>query len=275
MPLDLPPTPAPTTSIVAPAAAPATLSGLTAAQARVLSAELTKRLADPAQKIADVATFAYTQLGDFSSASAQLKAGQSQPGDGPDSQLRNLIGGLADDLAFVPTREAPVPPGWPADAPVGVVVVQQYPTYRVAITTPPQPVLKSSAMFFTLFGHITKRSIPMTAPVEMGYDSKAGLIEPASMGFLYPDTTTGQAGPVPNERVTIKDVPAMTVLSIAHTGRFSGDRTVASRKLLEAWLAQHPEYKAAGDVRVLGWNGPGTIESRCYTQVQIPITSSK
>lgn len=66
-------------------------------------------------------------------------------------------------LTFKPKVEAPVPAGFPAPTPVGVVEIKKLPVYRMA------KVYNSGGgnNFFTLFNHIKKNNIEMTAPVEM------------------------------------------------------------------------------------------------------------
>ena len=68
--------------------------------------------------------------------------------------------------------EAPLPEGWPAPGPYDQVSEKTYPKYRAAVTTG-----GSGMSFWTLFSHIKKKEIPMTAPVEMKMEDKGEKIE--------------------------------------------------------------------------------------------------
>lgn len=72
---------------------------------------------------------------------------------------------IGRDIAFTPTMESPTPRGWPAFTPVGEVQLQKYPKYRMAYVN--KGDIPRGSEFFTLFFHIQRNDIAMTAPVEM------------------------------------------------------------------------------------------------------------
>lgn len=157
--------------------------------------------------------------------------------------------------------EAPLPEGWPKPGPYGEVVEKQLPAYRAAFTTGKG----ETRAFWTLFGHIQKNDIPMTAPVEMAMAEQDGELEQSSMGFLYQNTEVGATGP-DGDKVEVRDVPAAKVLSYAWQGPDSEANIVAARKELESALADK-ELEPQG-FRLLGYNGPGTPRDRKTWELQ-------
>ena len=70
----------------------------------------------------------------------------------------------ADDTEFKPIVEAKMPEDFPQYTPVRDVQIKRYPAYRKAEADP-----NAGRAFWTLFFHIKKNDIAMTAPVEMSY----------------------------------------------------------------------------------------------------------
>lgn len=110
----------------------------------------------------------------------------------------------------------------------------------------------------------------MTAPVEMTYNEDG---KQRTMAFLYRTPDMGTAGSdAKDQRVEVRDVPAMTVLSIGVKGDYNHERFEAHVAKLRAWLKDNSEYQPAGDPRYLGYNSPFVFPStRKYGEVQIPI----
>jgi hypothetical protein len=179
----------------------------------------------------------------------------------------------AADSGFKPIMEAKLPQGFPDPTPVDTIEVKNYPAYRLA-RTPMADQKRQGEAFFTLFNHITKNSIAMTAPVELTYRSNNdGAVSPQAMAFLYENTgrgTAGQAG-----KVTVIDVPASTVVSLGMRGDFSGDRIAGARARLEAYLKEAKRYQIAGPLRVMGYNSPFVPVARRYFEVQLPVTTEQ
>lgn len=144
--------------------------------------------------------------------------------------------------------EAPLPKGWPEPGPYDQVAEKKYPAYRAAFTNGKG----ETSAFWTLFGHIKKHDIPMTAPVEMAVD---GENKQTSMAFLYQNGKVGTAGP-DGTKVEVRDVPATTTLSYTWQGNDSKENIARARAELESALAAK-EAEAKG-FRLLGYNGPGT-----------------
>ncbi|MGL4514322.1 MAG: heme-binding protein [Lacipirellulaceae bacterium] len=200
-------------------------------------------------------------LADLPSAAAKLE---------PHSPVRGLIeGGKLDEargmLSFQPRDEAPTPKGFPAFTPVGVIEVKQYPAYRKAV----------GDSFWGCFRHISERSIPMTAPVEMrepGSDNGAGK---QWMAFLYSDTTVGELGPI--DGVEITDTPAATVASLGVRGDMSRAAAEGAKETLEKWLGGSTEYEAAGGdespFRLFGYNSPMVPSSERYWEAQVIVVA--
>ena len=170
-------------------------------------------------------------------------------------------------LTFKPRVEAPVPAGFPAPTPVGVVEIKKLPVYRMA-------KVANSGMggnnFFTLFNHIKKNNIEMTAPVEMTMTEKNGKYTESSMAFLYQETTLGKVGPQGN--VAVLDTTECMVASIGMRGSPSSENIESARRWLLEKIKTTPQaYEIAGELKVMGYNSPFMPEKLRYYEVQLPL----
>jgi len=179
-------------------------------------------------------------------------------------------------------NSAPTPEGWPSPTPVGEIEIKEYPAYRAAVVQE-EPALSpapgapsrrgdpSSSMFMTLFRHIEAEEIPMTAPVEMGYEM--GTPEGSRlvrMAFLYQSTAVGEVGR--EGRVEVLDVPAQKVASIGVRGDYSRERFDAALRQLTEWIeSAGGEWEISGPPRTFGYNGPFTPGPLRYGEVQVPV----
>jgi hypothetical protein len=166
--------------------------------------------------------------------------------------------------AFQPIKEAEMPAGFPPYTPVGRIEIKEYPAYRKASAP-------GSGGFWTLFQHIKRNNVTMTAPVEMDYgDPRAPENKQRSMSFLYerPD----QGSPGKRGGVEVIDVPAMKVVSIGCRGARTASAIDEAREKLVAWLEQNKgEYVAAGPMRIMGYNSPFVARDKSFFEVQIPL----
>ncbi len=186
-------------------------------------------------------------------------------------------------------NEAKLPEGFPKPGPVGEVVVKDYPAYRAAFARVDADAATRGAggrgdseasLFQTLFRHIKDNDIPMTAPVEMAYASEAAgdgarpadtETGPRLMGFMYQNTRVGDVGS--DGAVEVVDVPPMRVVSVTVRGSYSQRNYEAALAQLEGFLAEHPQYRRAGEARVLGYNSPMVPWFARISEVQIPVTA--
>ncbi|MCW1925413.1 heme-binding protein [Luteolibacter arcticus] len=164
----------------------------------------------------------------------------------------------AKEPAPVYVDEAPLPKGWPQPGPYDEVVEKKYPAYRAAFTGGKGETLA----FWTLFAHIKRKDIPMTAPVEMGLDAED---KQASMAFLYQSDEVGNPGQDGN-KVEVRDVPAAPALSYAWQGTDSKENIAKAKAALEASLGQR-KVEPKG-FRLLGYNGPGTPRAKRTWELQ-------
>ncbi len=174
-----------------------------------------------------------------------------------------VLGSQAQEQPAPPAYvdEAPLPEGWPQPGPYNQVSEKSVPAYRAAFTT-----RKGEAIaFWTLFGHIRRRDIPMTAPVEMAMEDEGGALGRSSMAFLYQNTRVGATGP-DGARVEVRDVPAARVLSYTWQGDDSKANVARAKAALEAALAGRG--LEAGHFRLLGYNGPGTPRAKRTWELQ-------
>lgn len=173
-------------------------------------------------------------------------------------------------LTFKPKVEAPVPAGFPAPTPVGVVEIKKLPVYRMAKVANGG----GNGSFFTLFNHIKKNNIEMTAPVEMTMAEKNGKFTESSMAFLYQQTTLGKTGPQGN--VAVLDTTESLVASIGMIGSPSTTALdSAKRWLLEKIKASSQPYEVVGELRVMGYNSPFMPEKLRYYEVQLALKTNE
>ena len=161
--------------------------------------------------------------------------------------------------------EAPLPEGWPAPGPYDQVSEKSYPKYRAAVTTG-----GGGMSFWTLFSHIKKKEIPMTAPVEMKMVNKGEKMEKVDMAFLYQSTEVGAIGS-DGKKVEVKDVETSQVLSYTWMGADSKAKISVAKEALDSELEKRG--LEAQSFRMLGYNGPGTPRSKHTYELQVILTS--
>ncbi|MBL8857605.1 MAG: heme-binding protein [Planctomycetes bacterium] len=190
--------------------------------------------------------------------------------------LRKELDRIARDLAFSPLLESPRTRGFPSATVVGEIEVLEYPAYRMA-----RAPMKSAAVggqntaFWKLFRHIQSHDIPMTAPVEMRWESAENAAERAagafeSMSFLYVSTDVGRTGH--DGEVEVLDVPAATVVSLGLRGSSNRERAELERARLYNWISARPQrFEITGPPRMMGWNSPMVADAKRYWEVQYPV----
>jgi hypothetical protein len=157
--------------------------------------------------------------------------------------------------------EAPLPEGWPQPGPYNQVSVKSYPAYRAAFTTGNG----EKGSFWTLFMHIKRNDIPMTAPVQMEVKPSNTGLDRAGMAFLYQNDQVGQTGAA-GRSVEVRDVAANKVLSYTWQGSDSKANQATARAALETALAKRKLTTTS--YRLLGYNGPGTPRAKATWELQ-------
>ena len=158
-------------------------------------------------------------------------------------------------------NEAPLPEGWPQPGPYEQVSLKIYPGYRAAFTRNRW----QSFGFWTLFAHIKRHQIPMTAPVELTMETAGEQIEMSSMAFLYRNDKVGMPG-VDGKRVEVRDVPAAKALSYTWQGPNNKANLARAKAALEVELAARK--LGAKPYRLLGYNGPATPRDKRTWELQ-------
>jgi SOUL heme-binding protein len=183
-------------------------------------------------------------------------------------QWREEFMAARDLLRFEPLLEAPLPEDFPQPTGAGEVRLRQYPTYRLAQTE--MKAIEGQA-FWTLFNHIKRAEIAMTAPVEITYtDNGEKPNQKATMAFLYRSTQQGTLGPV--GKVEVIEVPAQAAVSFGLRGRVTKERLMDAKRRLEIWLeANGSDYKRSGPLRVLEYNSPFVPDDKRFSEIQIPV----
>ena len=171
--------------------------------------------------------------------------------------------------------DAPLPVGYPAPTPPAAFEIKRYPAARRAVVTMKEtgPRAGSNIAFWPLFNHIKKRDIEMTAPVEMdlkGMTAEGPMkVDEWSMAFLYrrvDQAPTGKDGVV-----EVYDSKPMTVLAQGYQGEWLARNLQKKLGELESWLEQSPDWERAGEVRVMGYNGPDIPTNLRWAEIQVPI----
>lgn len=161
-------------------------------------------------------------------------------------------------------EESPLPKGWPQPGPYDQVSRKKFPAYRAALTKGDRP----NGGFMTLFRHIERNSIPMTAPVEMKLDDSAADMPMEQMAFLYQSPEVGKTG-ADGDAVEVKDLPALEVLNYAWQGGRSKVSVAKARAAIDAELAKQ-NLKAKG-WRLFGYNSPFVPPSKQTHELQALI----
>ena len=248
-----------TLALAAPATQPAAMPPKAESPVPDAAAEmLMVALEDDSKDVADAAREAAALFDDRWQAKAKLEAA-AEAGD------ERAIEEIAADLAFDPVGEAELPEGFPTITPVGEIEVKRYPRYSMAVAH--EDDVDEQRMFWALFAHIQQNDIPMTAPVEMtmgddGRDMKA-------MAFLYPDPTTETTAGT-DEGVERRVAEPQTVVSLGRQGRRRAADIEVAAAILRAY-AREQGYEVAGDLRVMGYNGPSVPPSRQFFEIQYPV----
>lgn len=170
----------------------------------------------------------------------------------------------------------PLPVGYPRPTPPGVVEIKQYPEVRRATFdgqgAGPDGMKNSQTAFFPLFAHIKTRGIAMTAPVEIDYKGLEGADDkPDSydMSFLYRSKSDGKTESY--GQITVADAKPVTVIAVGVSGDVTREKINASIAKLHDSIGEAGKWRAAGDPRVLGYNGPDVPQPKRWGEVQLPV----
>ncbi|MHC4548403.1 MAG: heme-binding protein [Planctomycetota bacterium] len=173
---------------------------------------------------------------------------------------------MKNKSTFEPLLEAPLPAGFPAPGPVGEVVVKDYPSYRAARA-------EGGNSFWTLFTHIKKHRIAMTAPVEMGLAEPpdGGEMQRQNMAFLYASPDLGKPGR--DGRVEVVDLKPVRVLSCGIRGPLTREKVEQAKRSIAQRLEGGGERRA-GAWRLLGYNSPMVPATRRFWELQLPVVAT-
>lgn len=112
----------------------------------------------------------------------------------------------------------------------------------------------------------------MTATVETRYPVstlEGDLSGQAEVSFLY---RTPEINPSDiDSQIEVKDIPAMTVVSLGLKGAYSYESYQDGLKRLTQWLNNHPEYERVGNPRRFFYDGPYVPDVLKRSEIQIPI----
>ena len=219
-----------------------------------------------------------TRLGSFGLTLLVALSGSEGRGDDPPPA------GAAPLPAFVikgvepraADADSPLAEGWPGGTRPGVIEVKSYPAYRGAVARAKNASMGSdNILFFSLFNHITKSEIAMTAPVVNEFDAamlaKPGATGDVEMEFVYRTPQTGTAGRGVGA-VVVEDHPAGQFVCLGVQGEMEPEKLRVAVAALRGWLAEHKSaWVAAGNPRRLGYHPPMIDPETRLWEVQIPV----
>ena len=184
---------------------------------------------------------------------------------GTEVVARNGVIHVIDGILPIPIRvEASVPEGFPAPGPADEVTLKEYPRYRAARAA------GGMGSFWTLFNHIKKHDIAMTAPVEMSMTEAGELLTTTDMAFLYGAPEMGEPGR--DGDVDVVDLEPTRVLSFGMFGPLTAERVKEARRAIGERL-ERDGLATAGDWRLLGYNSPMVPETRRFYELQLPVAA--
>ena len=175
--------------------------------------------------------------------------------------------------------EAPLPEGYPAPTPPGMIELKTYPVVRRAeYSAKGSSNFGMNVGFWPLFNHIKGRDIAMTSPVEMDYRPEGDRTPLApmkdaegtwTMSFLYRTVNLGPTGE--DGRVKVVDNPEMTVVAIGMRGPYGMGTVNAGLEELQKWFATQETWEPEGDPRGLNYNGPQVPMKSKWSEVQVKV----
>lgn len=235
---------------------------------------------------------AFQPVGDVPGTTAADSAPRSARPEGAPEPGRSIR--LVGDAAVAPVRtedgqyrladmgmliEAPLPDGYPAPTPPGMIELKTYPSVRRAeYTAKGSSNFGMNVGFWPLFNHIKEREIAMTSPVEMDYrpSGERTPLDPMkdadgswTMSFLYRSADLGPTGK--DGRVSVVDTPEVTVVSVGMRGAYGMGAVNAGLEELRAWFRGQEEWEPAGEARGLNYNGPQVPMRSKWSEVQVPV----
>lgn len=174
-------------------------------------------------------------------------------------------------------REAALPEGFPPPSEPGTVVEKEYPLSRSFSAT-------GDGQFMKCFSYLSLKGHEMTAPVVMEYqaskerpkrerDKMEPPVDVQRMHFMLERAALDE--PKQGLLVRVADMPKMRVLSYAHQGRMDAAKVAEIERTLKQELQRRTDLKAAGEPRLLGYNGPGVSKDKAFWEVQIPVEAAK
>ena len=168
---------------------------------------------------------------------------------------------------------APLPEGFPELTAPNQIEVKQYPSYRAATYETKGDLSQAANQAFSpLYQHISSNNISMTAPVETLYPAstlEGSTSGEAEVSFLYRSREIVPAEIADN--IELKDIPAMTVVSLGLKGAYSYESYQQGLKRLSSWLEKNPDYQRVGNPRRFFYDGPYVPDGMKRSEIQIPI----
>jgi hypothetical protein len=186
---------------------------------------------------------------------------------GEATELKARLSEIHQDLTFQPLREAELPEGFPAYTPPGSIELKTYPVHRRAV----------AKQFFTLFSHITRKNIAMTAPVRMEFErSDEGKLEQGSMAFFYSTPETGEVGvDDADEQVETIEDEGQVVVALGRRGRWNREVLADGERRLRDWIKANPGYRECGGLIVMGYNSPMVPTAQQFFEIQLPVEKAE
>ncbi|HVL46999.1 MAG TPA: heme-binding protein [Candidatus Thermoplasmatota archaeon] len=118
-------------------------------------------------------------------------------------------------------------------------------------------------MFYRDFAFLHENELAMTTPVEVE-------VERPRMRFFVPrEDETRVLKTV--DGVDLHPVESREVIATGLRGNYSPRNFERGRARIEAWLAEHPEYRPTGPAYAVYWNAPLTPPFIKRSEVHVPV----
>lgn len=187
--------------------------------------------------------------------------------------LSRILAEIRDDLRFTPQLESVMPPGFPALAPVGEIIVRRHGAYRLANT---HTRYASGGLeregLLALVQHAARHRLPLTMPVVTRYVGRGN--RPSSKAALAVMYGANERLPLGMEGdISVFVVPPCRVVAMGMRGDSLMDVVERCGPWLDHWFEAHADrYVADGPLRVLTYNTAVSRDRRSrYFELERPI----
>jgi hypothetical protein len=178
----------------------------------------------------------------------------------------NITRIVAMIAALIPSTAAAYEEGYRSTEP-GVVELKTIPAARIIQARAGGDYWRDGSPFRPLFRYISDHDVAMTVPVEVD-------VAENRMRFLVGSDAPTEL-PEQHGAASLLAREQRIVLAAGLRGGYSQARYDAGVQALASWLAEHPEWVAAGQPVAVFWNGPYVPGPLKRSEVQVPVERAR